>query len=109
MKLKEANKVAVYKDKQRGTWYTSFHYNDWTGKNCRKLKRGFPTKKEALEWEKRFLLTQAGSLHMTFDAFYTVYETDVRPKIKENTWLTKEHIIRTKVLPYFAVLCNPKV
>ena len=38
--------MAVYKDKKRGTWYTSFPYVDWTGKRCRKLKRGFLTKKE---------------------------------------------------------------
>ena len=31
--------MAAYKDEARGTWYVSFHYNDWTGKNKRKLKR----------------------------------------------------------------------
>ena len=39
--------MAAYKDEERGTWYVSFHYNDWTGKNKRKLKRGFKTRKEA--------------------------------------------------------------
>ena len=39
--------MAVYKDKKCGTWYTSFLYVDWTGKRCRKLKRGFLTKKAA--------------------------------------------------------------
>ena len=29
------------------------------------------------------------------------YEKDVKPKLKLNTWLSKEHIIRTKILPYF--------
>ena len=48
---KEAMKMAVYKDKKRGTWYTSVMYKDWTGKQCRKLKRGFATKKDALDWE----------------------------------------------------------
>ena len=32
--------MAAYKDEERGTWYVSFHYNDWIGKNRRKLKRG---------------------------------------------------------------------
>ena len=41
--------MAVYKDKNRGTWYASVLYVDWTGKRCRKLKRGFATKKEAQE------------------------------------------------------------
>ena len=29
------------------------------------------------------------------------YELDVRTRLKENTWGMKEHIIRTKLLPYF--------
>lgn len=93
--------MAVYKDKKRGTWYTSFHYDDWTGKQCRKLKRGFATKKEAIDWEQKFLLIKAASMDMTFEDFAKTYEADIKPKIKEYTWITKEHIIRTKLLPYF--------
>ena len=48
--------MAAYKDEQRGTWYVSFHYYDWTGKNCRKVKRGFKTKREATEWEHLFFV-----------------------------------------------------
>lgn len=93
--------MAAYKDGKRGTWYVSFHYNDWTGKNCRKLKRGFRTKREALEWEQHFRMEQASNLDMTFAEFVEVYTRDMKPKLKHNTWLTKEHIIRTKILPYF--------
>ena len=93
--------MAVYKDKKRGTWYTSFPYVDWTGKRCRKLKRGFLTKKEAQNWENHFKLQKANSLDMTFDDFFGIYEADVKPKIRYNTWCTKEHIIKTKILPYF--------
>ena len=38
--------MAVYKDKNRGTWYASVLYVDWTGKRCRKLKRGFAQRKK---------------------------------------------------------------
>lgn len=93
--------MAVYKDKKRGTWYTSFPYVDWTGKRCRKLKRGFLTKKEAQNWENHFKLQKANSLDMTFEDFYGIYEADVKPKSRYNTWCTKEHIIKTKILPYF--------
>ena len=93
--------MTVYKDKKRGTWYTSFPYVDWTGKRCRKLKRGFLTKKEAQNWENHFKLQKANSLDMTFDDFFGIYEADVKPKIRYNTWCTKEHIIKTKILPYF--------
>ena len=38
---------------------------------------------------------------MSFESFVALYEKDVKPKLKLNTWLSKEHIIRTKILPYF--------
>ena len=38
---------------------------------------------------------------MTFESFVQTYTTDMKSRIKENTWETKEHIIRTKLLPYF--------
>ena len=61
--------MAAYKDEQRGTWYVSFHYYDWTGKNCRKVKRGFNTKREATEWEHHFRMKEAADLDMTFGEF----------------------------------------
>lgn len=93
--------MAAYKDEQRGTWYVSFHYYDWTGKNCRKVKRGFKTKREATEWEYHFRIKEAADLDMTFGEFVQAYTRDMKPKLKHNTWLTKEHILRTKLLPYF--------
>ena len=38
---------------------------------------------------------------MTFGSFVEQYEADIKPRLKLNTWLTKEHIINTKILPYF--------
>ena len=93
--------MAAYKDEARGTWYVSFHYNDWTGKNKRKLKRGFRTRKEALEYEQKFLLQQATNLDMRFADFYKLYEEDLKPKLKLNTWRTKEVIFQKKLIPYF--------
>ena len=40
-------------------------------------------------------------LDMTFASFIDVYTADTKNRIKENTWHTKEHIMRTKILPYF--------
>ena len=39
-----------------------------------------------------------------FEAFTELYIRDMKSRLKENTWLTKEHIIRTKILPYFGKL-----
>lgn len=38
---------------------------------------------------------------MTFESFVKTYSEDMQSRLKENTWHTKEHIIRTKILPYF--------
>lgn len=38
--------MAAYKDEKRGTWYVSFYYEDWIGKNKRKVKRGFGQKRK---------------------------------------------------------------
>ena len=93
--------MAAYKDEERGTWYVSFHYYDWTGKNKRKLKRGFKTRKEALEWEQHFRMREESDLDMTFGDFWKSYEMDMKPKLKENTWNTKEAVVKSKILPYF--------
>ena len=51
-----------------------------------------------------FKLQTSSDLDMSFEAFTELYINDVKNRLKENTWLTKEHIIRTKILPYFGKL-----
>ena len=41
------------------------------------------------------------SISMSFKSFVDIYLTDLEPRIKRNTFLTKKHIIETKILPYF--------
>lgn len=74
--------MAAYKDEQRGTWYVSFHYYDWTGKNCRKVKRGFKTKREATEWERHFRMKEAADLDMTFEEFVGFFTGEHAPGVK---------------------------
>ena len=93
--------MPAYKDQKKGTWYVSFYYQDWTGKRQKKLKRGFPTKREALEWERGFLQQKAADLSMTFEQFVALYIADMKGRIRENTWGPKEHIMYKKLVPYF--------
>lgn len=93
--------MAAFKDKKNGSWYVQFRYTDWRGERQQKLKRGFATKKEAQTWEREFLMQKKADVNMSFESFVALYEKDVKPKLKLNTWLSKEHIIRTKILPYF--------
>lgn len=93
--------MPAYKDKAKGTWYVTFYYQNWKGEKARKLKRGFRTRKEALEWERTFQQQMAANLEMTFEEFVSVYTSDMKERMKRNTWITKESVIQTKLLPYF--------
>ena len=47
------------------------------------------------------MLKSESKLDMTFASFFEIYEADKKKRVKENTWESKSHIIRTKILPYF--------
>lgn len=47
-------------------------------------------------------MEKQADINMTFESFVALYEKDIKPKLKMNTWLTKESIIQKKILPYFA-------
>ena len=93
--------MAAFKNKDNGSWYVQFRYIDWRGEHQQKLKRGFATKREAQEWEREFLMQKQADVNMTFESFVALYEKDIKPKLKLNTWLTKESIIQKKIVPYF--------
>lgn len=38
---------------------------------------------------------------MGFPQFVEVYVEDMKPRLKLNTFLTKKHIMETKIIPYF--------
>ena len=93
--------MAVYKDKATNTWRVIYRYTDFTGEVKQSQKRGFATKREALAWERENANMKETNLNMTFASFLEIYTEDVKNRVKENTWLTKEHIFITKILPYF--------
>ena len=96
--------MAVYKEEKTNTWRVIYRYTDWTGERKQSQKRGFKTKREALAWEREQLNKATADLDMTFASFVEQYTADMKTRVKENTWATKEHIIRTKLLPYFGKL-----
>ena len=93
--------MSVYKEPKTNTWRVIYRYTDWKGERKQSQKRGFPTKREALAWEQEQKNRANADLDMTFESFVALYTADMKGRIKENTWGTKEHIIRTKLVPYF--------
>ena len=100
--------MAVYKEEKTGTWRAVYRYTDWNGERKQTQKRGFKTKREAQAWEREQVHKTSADLDMNFKSFVELYTADMKTRLKENTWGTKEHIIRTKLLPYFGKLkmCN---
>ena len=91
--------MAVYKDGDK--WRVIYRYTNWQGERKQTQKRGFKTKREAQQWEREVMLKSESKLDMTFASFFEIYEADKKKRVKENTWESKSHIIRTKILPYF--------
>ena len=67
--------MSVTKDKKTGKWMSQVRVKDWTGKEIHKKKRGFNTKKEALQWERDFISQADGSL---VSQFVTVSSSTIR-------------------------------
>ena len=100
--------MPVFKNEGNGTWYVMARYVNWKGERKQKCKRGFATKREAQEWERKFQLQNSADLDMDFEAFTELYANDVKNRLKENTWLTKEIITwQNELLAYRDEKRNP--
>ena len=93
--------MAAYKDEERGTWYVSFYYEDWTGAKKRKVKRGFRTKKEALNFESEYKRTAKADMDMTMGEFVEVYFRDKAQSLKDRSIKNKRDTMNAQLLPYF--------
>ena len=54
--------MPAYKDSKTGTWFVKFYCKDWTGENKQIKKRGFATKREALDYERNYKIRQENNL-----------------------------------------------
>lgn len=94
--------MPVYKDtNKKGSWYVSCYYKNYQGHSKQKLKRGFPTKKEALAWERDFLETKSGQPTMLFKNLVQLYFADYKTRNKASTVYTKKSMITLHLLPNF--------
>lgn len=93
--------MPAYKDDKTGKWETLFYYTDYKNEKRKKHKRGFNTKKEALEFEREFLAQSQFSIEMTFKSLYSLYQDDMESRIKKTTMEIKGYIVNKKILPFF--------
>lgn len=93
--------MPAYKDGNTGKWFCKFNYKDWMGEHKTKFKRGFATKKAALEWEREFLLVEQADMNLELESFVEIYFKDKEGRLKERTMSSKRDMIEQKILPYF--------
>lgn len=94
--------MSASRDEKTGKWTVQCYYENWKGEKKHKKKRGFATKKEALEWEREFLKSTSANMEMMLGAFVDVYFQDKAGELKERTIKNKQYMIEAHVLPYFA-------
>ena len=93
--------MSVTKDGNTGRWMSQIRVTDWTGKTVHKKKRGFQTKREALQWEQEFIRQATASLGMTFKDFIELYLADMEKRLKPSTVSNKRFLIDLKITPFF--------
>ena len=96
--------MSVYKDEKTNTWRVVYRTKDWMGTVKQTQKRGFRTKKEALNWEMEQKLKDTTDLDMKFETFAEIYKDGIRVRLKESSMQLKEYLLDTKITPYFANL-----
>lgn len=87
--------------KNGNEWESQFYYIDWTGQRKKKHKRGFKRQKDALNYEREFLVQQQGTPDMLFSSLYECYKKDFTHRIRLSTIEIKENLFKKHILPYF--------
>ena len=75
----------AYKDKETKKWTAQWFEENIMGERVRKRKRGFKTKKEAIEYEVQQRTNSVKSMDMTLADFMDVYFEDKQNELKERT------------------------
>ncbi len=91
--------MTVSKDTEKGTWTSQIWLEDWQGKKKHKKKRGFASKKEALEWERNMLLVSKTDMYMKLADFVEVYFRDKDGELKQRTIRNKRYMIEHHIIP----------
>ena len=84
-------------------WRYKVWYTDWKGER-KQAKHEFNTQREAKEAEIDFLNKHKKDVTITFANLVDAYRENRAARIEQTTLATKDHMIRTKILPYFEKL-----
>lgn len=91
----------AYKEKDTKKWTAQWFETNAKGEKKKRRKRGFSTKKEALEYERQKKLNSSRSMDMKLSEFMEVYFEDKQNELKERTMKNKRYMMEQHIIPYF--------
>lgn len=91
----------AYKEKDTKKWTAQWFESNARGEKRKRRKRGFETKREALEYERQKKLNSKKSMDMKLSEFMDVYFEDKRNELKDRTFKNKRYMMQQHIIPYF--------
>lgn len=91
----------AYKEKDTKKWTAQWFETTAKGEKKKRRKRGFDTKRDALDYERQKKLNSKKSMDMKLSEFMEVYFEDKQNDLKERTIKNKKYMMAQHVIPYF--------
>lgn len=91
----------AYKEKDTKKWTAQWFETTAKGEKKKRRKRGFDTKRDALDYERQKKLNSKKSMDMKLSEFMEVYFEDKQNDLKERTIKNKRYMMDQHIVPYF--------
>lgn len=91
----------AYREKDTKKWSAQWFEITATDEKRKRRKRGFSTKREALEYERQKKLNSSRSMDMRLKEFVEVYFDDKQNELKERSVKNKRYMMEQHIIPYF--------
>ncbi len=91
----------AYREKDTKMWSAQWFETNAKGEKKKRRKRGFSTKREALEYERQKKLNSCRSMDMKLSEFVEVYFVDKQNELKQRSIKNKRYMIEQHIIPYF--------
>lgn len=91
----------AYREKDTKKWTAQWFETNVMGEKKKRRKRGFETKREALEFERSKKLSNERSMDMKLSDFIEIYFSDKQNDLKDRTIKNKRYMMQQYIVPYF--------
>ena len=91
----------AYREKDTKKWTAQWFETNVMGEKKKRRKRGFETKREALDFERSKKLSNERSMDMKLSDFIEIYFSDKQNDLKDRTIKNKRYMMQQHIVPYF--------